>query len=169
MRLYSAGLSHLDEQHVGHWLDAMSLDSALISLVFRSARPHLTAPRVLRLLCSQHTSRTVRLPPPSPLTSFPAAGRSDYAIGTLLTGQQLQSEPKRARSASRARCLRVDGCVHVCARQRLSRACRAHCAWSRGLLPVVPDARLRCASDRVRHATCDSRAGERGRTTHDHS
>ena len=110
---------------------------------FCSARHNLPAPCVLRLLCSRHTSGTVRLP--ALLTHvLPYAGRSDYAIATLLTGQRLPSEPQRARSASRARCLRVVS-LCMCARgsDRLALVTRAVRgvmlrSWARVMRPRRP-------------------------------
>ena len=69
------------------------------SLAFSLGAPSSASPLCARLLCSRHISGTVRLP--ALLTHvLPYAGRSNYAVVTLLTGKRLPSEPQHAWSAS---------------------------------------------------------------------
>ena len=82
------------------------------------------------LTAMQLAHKRVCASPCPPTHILPFADRSIYEIGDLLTGQRLPSEPPCALSASRASHLHVVGRVHVHARQRLSRACCARCAWS---------------------------------------
>ena len=78
----------------------LCVDSASIAcVVARRAIICQRGPLCARLLGSRHASGTVRLP--ALLTHvLPYAGRSNYAVVTLLTGKRLPNEPQRAWSAS---------------------------------------------------------------------
>ena len=124
---------------------------------FRSARHNLPAPYVLvRLLCSRHTSGTVRLP--ALLTHvLPYAGGSDYTTlhwnladrpAAMAAAERAAARVERIASAL----LACGQFVHVCAGQRSSCACRARCAWTRAMAPGARDAYARRAYGGVRRA-----------------
>ena len=92
--------------------------------------------------------------PPCSLTSFPT--QADQTMHCNLADRPAAAE----RAAARVECiasalLACSQCVHVCARQLSSCACRARCVWTHALVPGARDSYARrrvrwCAACRTR-------------------